>query len=45
MLMTKGEMLAQYNNLSPEERRAFDRWLQANAVVAAVFAIALAAWR
>ena len=36
--MTKGELLAKYRDLSPEDQRQFDRWLKANAVVATIFA-------
>jgi|ERR1700730_7722686 hypothetical protein len=41
--MTKGEILAQYKNLSPEDRRSFDRWLRGNAVVGSIFGVALVA--
>jgi hypothetical protein len=41
--MTKGELLANYCNSSPEDQRKFDRWLKANVVVAAVFALGLMA--
>ena len=41
--MTKGELLARYRDLAPEDQRRFDRWLNANAVVASIFALALVA--
>jgi hypothetical protein len=41
--MTKGELLAKYRNLGPEEQRKFDGWLKANAIVASLFALALVA--
>ena len=41
--MTKGELLAKYRDLSPEDQRKFDRWLKANAVVATIFALGLVA--
>jgi hypothetical protein len=41
--MTKGEMIARYKDLPPEERRVIDRWVQGNAVLASVFAIGLLA--
>jgi hypothetical protein len=41
--MTKGELLAKYRNLTPEDQRTFDRWLTANAVIASIFTLALVA--
>ena len=41
--MSKGELLAKYRDLSPEDQRKFDRWLKANAVVATIFALGLVA--
>jgi hypothetical protein len=41
--MTKGEILAKYKHLSPDEQRTFARWLQANAVIGLIFVIALVA--
>jgi hypothetical protein len=41
--MTKGELLAKYRDLSPEEQRKFDRWLKANAIIASLFALGLVA--
>ena len=41
--MTKGEVFAKYKQLSPEERRAFDRWLQGCAVVGSILSIGLVA--
>jgi hypothetical protein len=41
--MTKGDIAGMYNNLSNEDRREFDRWLRANAVVASIFAAAFLA--
>ena len=38
--MTKGDILARYKSLSPEDRRCFERWLRANAVVGFVFGFA-----
>jgi hypothetical protein len=42
--MSKGQILAKYKHLSPEEQRSFDRWLRANAVVGSMFALALMAF-
>src|SRR5262245_15255131 len=39
--MTKGQMLAKYKDLSPEEQRFFNRWLVGNAVAGTVFTGAL----
>ena len=41
--MAKGEFLVKYQDLSTEDRRTFDRWLKANAVIASIFAMALVA--
>src|SRR5215216_6183803 len=41
--MAKGEFLVKYQGLSTEDRRTFDRWLKANAVIASIFAMALVA--
>jgi hypothetical protein len=41
--VTKGQVLAKYKHMSPEERRSFDRWLQANVVIGSMFGIALVA--
>jgi hypothetical protein len=39
--MTKGEILAHYKELSPEEKHGFNRWLVGNAVAGVVFTGAL----
>jgi hypothetical protein len=36
--MTKGDIHRIYRNMSPQDQRAFERWLKANVVVASVFA-------
>jgi hypothetical protein len=41
--MTKGEVFAKFKQLSPEERRAFDRWLQGCLVVGSILSIGLVA--
>jgi hypothetical protein len=41
--MTKGEAFHQYQHMSADEKRTFDRWLRLNAVVATVFAAGLLA--
>jgi len=41
--MGKGHTAFYYRGLSPEDRRTFDRWLKANAIVGAIFAIGLIA--
>jgi hypothetical protein len=42
--MTKIEILAEYRNLSSEDRHSFERWLRANTVVGSMFALALVAF-
>jgi|GraSoiStandDraft_4_1057263.scaffolds.fasta_scaffold312416_2 hypothetical protein len=42
--MTKSEILAEYNKLSPADRRSFNRWLSANALVGCMFSLALVAF-
>jgi hypothetical protein len=39
--MTKGDILAHYKKLSPEEKRVFNRWLVGNAVAGIAFTGAL----
>ena len=39
--MTKGEILAKYKHLSPEEQHSFNRWLRANAIVGVLLAVAV----
>jgi len=41
--MGKGGAASYYRRLSPEDQRTFDRWLKANAIVGAIFAIGLIA--
>jgi len=41
--MTKGEAFAKIKHLSPEERLAFNRWLQGCAVVGSILGIGLVA--
>jgi hypothetical protein len=38
--MTKGQIFAKYKHLSPQDRRAFNLWLRANAVVGVLLAVA-----
>ena len=37
--MEKPNMDSRYGKLSPEDQRVFNRWLKANAIVGAIFAI------
>lgn len=39
--MGKGGIPSYYRGLSQEDRRTFDRWLKANAIVGAIFATGL----
>ena len=39
--MSKGDIVRQYRAMSPEDRRTFDRWLKANAVIGSIFAAGL----
>ncbi len=39
--MTKGKAFRQYGRMSAEDRRAFDRWLAANAIIGSLFAALL----
>ena len=39
--MGKGGIASYYSGLSREDRRTFDRWLKANAIVGAIFATGL----
>jgi hypothetical protein len=39
--MGRGGIASYYSGLSREDRRTFDRWLKANAIVGAIFATAL----
>jgi hypothetical protein len=41
--MTKGEILAKYKDLSPQEQHTFNQWLIANAVIGSIFCTALVA--
>jgi hypothetical protein len=41
--MTKGQIIRQSKNLSPEDRLTFDRWLIGNAVVGSIMAIGMVA--
>jgi hypothetical protein len=40
-VMGKGGIASFYRGLSREDRRTFDRWLKANAIVGAIFATGL----
>jgi hypothetical protein len=40
-IMSNGEAFRAYGRMSAEDRRAFDRWLTANAVIGSIFAGAL----
>jgi hypothetical protein len=39
--MSTGYFVRQYRTMSPEDRRTFDRWLKANAVVGSIIAAGL----
>jgi hypothetical protein len=41
--MTKGQIIRQSKNLSPEDRLTFDRWLIGNAVVGSIMVIGMVA--
>jgi hypothetical protein len=41
--MGRCNLLSYYQRLSAEDRRTFDRWLQANAIFGSIFAVALIA--
>ena len=41
--MGKGKIFDQYKPLSPNDRRAFDRWLKGNAVIGSILAAGLVA--
>src|SRR5262249_50629462 len=38
-IMTKGQILRKYKDLSPEDQLTFDRWLRANALAGALLAM------
>ena len=42
-VMGRCNLLSYYQRLSAEDRRTFDRWLQANAIFGSIFAVALIA--
>jgi hypothetical protein len=41
--MGKGRILQEYKSMSADDRRTFDRWLKANAVIGAIVSLALVA--
>jgi len=39
--MTKGDILVQYKELSPNDQQAFNRWLLGNAIAGSILSAAL----
>jgi hypothetical protein len=43
--MGRGQIAFVYKRMSPENQRAFNRWLKANAILGSIFTAGIIAWQ